>query len=177
MQWPIKTARLAVERLAKGDDLSAGQQRQAGQTDGLTMLTALLVGGIAGLGRRWSVAERDRNHAISALGEGHSGGELQETLGTHEVGLKRRAEGVAAPGYAGSAGPGFVEQRVIDSDAQGSVWRELIDDGATHHGEEVVDGEAVLTEDPVGSGPVLELAPAGGQQAGHGVAPQAEEAA
>jgi len=34
-----------------------------------------------------------------------------------------------------------------------------------------------LAEDPEGSGPVLELAPAGSQQAGHGMAAQAEQTA
>src|SRR5579872_5456475 len=60
---------------------------------------------------------------------------------------------------------------------RGGLRGQLGQHGVAHDGEDMVDGETLLTKDPVSGGPVLELAPGGGQQPSHGVTAQAQEAA
>ncbi len=123
------------------------------------------------------MAKSDRDHAEGSVGEGNGGGQLQEALRAYEVGLEGRTERIAAPGDAGNGEAGFAEQGIVDGDGQGRVWGQFGEDGAADDGEQVLGGEAVLTEDPVGGGPVLKLAPGGGQQSGEGMAAEAEQRA
>lgn len=63
------------------------------------------------------------------------------------------------------------------TDRQGRLGRQLGQDLAADDGEDLGPGEAVTGEQPVGRRPVLECLSAGGQQAGHGRAPQTQQAA
>jgi hypothetical protein len=101
---------------------------------------------------------------------------LQEALRPHEVGLKRRAKRVAAPSDAGDADAGLAEEGVVEGDRKGGLRRQLGEDGAADDGKHLLNRETVLTEDPIGSGPVLELATAGGQHSGDGMSSETEEA-
>ncbi len=51
--------------------------------------------------------KRDGDHAMMASRQRQIGGELQDALGAHEVGLEVGAERIAAPGDAGNANAGF----------------------------------------------------------------------
>ena len=119
----------------------------------------------------------DRHHAVPVVGQGDRGGQLQYALSPDEIGLEVRAEGVAAPGHSRNAKAGLAEQRIVDSHTEGRLGRQLGQDPATDNREDLGDGEAVTAEQTVGGRPILELLPAGSQQAGHGVTTQAEQAA
>jgi hypothetical protein len=121
--------------------------------------------------------KRDRHHAVAVVGQRNRGGQLQYALSADEIGLEVGAEGVAAPGHAWNAKAGFAEQRIVDSHTEGRLGRQLGQDPATHNGKYLGHGKAVAREQTVGGRPVLELLPAGSQQAGHGATTQAEQAA
>ena len=55
------------------------------------------------------MGEGDGDHAVVAVGEGHVGGELQETLSAHEIGLEMWSERIATPGHAGNPSSGFAQ--------------------------------------------------------------------
>ena len=67
-----------------------------------------------GIPNRWGVGQWEQRR------------ELEDALGTNEVGLKRRALCVTAPSDAGHIGTGFREQRIIDQDHDGIGNRELL---------------------------------------------------
>ena len=112
-----------------------------------------------------------------SVGKGNIGRELQDALSPHEVGLEVRAKRIAAPADARDADAGLAEERVINGDTEGSLRGELLQHGATDDGEDLLDGEASLGEEPVIGRPIVELLSAGGEQASHGVTSQAEQAA
>src|SRR6476620_9175952 len=122
------------------------------------------------------MTKRDGDHSIGARREGNRGGHLQEALRPHKVGLKRRAKRVAAPGDAGDAYAGLAEERVVKGNRKGRLRRQLGEDSAADDGKHLLNRETIVTEDPIGSGPVLELATAGGQHSGDGMSSEAEEA-
>ena len=130
-----------------------------------------------GFDERGRVQESDGDHAVMARGEGQISGELQDALGAHEIGLKVRAQGIAAPGDTGNANAGFAEQGVVDGDRDRRGSRESLDYGAANHGKEGLRGEAVAREEAIVSRPIVELLAASGQQTGDGEASEAEEAA
>ena len=86
----------------------------------------------------------DRHHTMLASRERHIGGELQHALGAHKVGLEVRAERIAAPGDAGNAESGFAEQGIVNGDTEGSLLRNLMEHGATNHGEDLIRGKPML---------------------------------
>jgi hypothetical protein len=84
------------------------------------------------------------------------------------------AERVPAPGDTGDAEAGLAEQRIVDGDAPRSLGRQLGEDTPAEDGEDVGRGEALAGEETILRRPVMELAPAGRQQAGHGMRAQAQ---
>jgi hypothetical protein len=86
-----------------------------------------------------------------------------------------RAEGIAAPGDAGSAEAGAAQERIIKDGADGSLRREFGQHGAADDGEDGLDGKTVVREEPVTGGPVTTLRAASGEQAGHGMTPQTKQ--
>jgi len=138
------------------------------------LLWASLRGRFDGRGR---VRERNRNHAMVARRKGQVGGELQGALGTDEIGLEARAEGIAAPGDSGNADAGFAEEGVVDGNGKRSLRRQLLHHGVADDGEDLGGRQPMLREDSIIRRPILEFLPTGGQQAGHGVTSQAKQTA
>src|SRR5208283_548084 len=169
---------IGVEIGAQIADLFAGTLAEAG---GARLHPILPLFGGGGLFRRFGgsggMAKSDGQQAPGAVGGGESEGGLEKALGAYEVGLKMRAQGIAAPGDAGGAEAGATQQRIIQHGAEGSVRRQFGQHGAADDGEDRGDGKAVVGEEPVTGGPVPELGAASGEQTGHGMTSQAKQGA
>ena len=119
--------------------------------------------------------EGDGSEAEVAFFAGHGGGDLQETLPAHEVGLKARTEGIAPPGHAGDMEAGAAQQRIVENGAKRGSGGELCGDGATNDGKEFGHGKTIFREEPISGAPVAELGSGSSQQTGHGMAPEAKQ--
>jgi hypothetical protein len=123
------------------------------------------------------VDEGDGHHAVIASGKGDVGGELQKALSADEVGLEVGAERVAAPGHARNANAALAQESVIDGNAKRGLWGQLREGGTPDFGEKCRDGESMSREEAIVSRPIEELLTASGEQAGHGMTPEAKQAA
>ena len=154
----LGAAGILIQGLTELDHLLCGAETETGGMGVETELGANR-GGSVGLGLRWggSMEERDGNHAEGAIIGRHRGGDLKETLGADEVGLETRAERIAAPGDARSMETGATQECVIDDGAKGGVRGEMVEDPPADNGEDVDNGDALLREEPIGGGPIVEL--------------------
>lgn len=110
-------------------------------------------------------------------GERHVRRELQDALGTHEVGVEVRSERIAAPSDARDVNADLAQECVVDGDAERSLGGKLLQHCATNDSEDGLARNPVAGEKTIISGPVVELLAASGQQASHGVSPEAEQTA
>ena len=170
--------RVGIEGGAQLADLLDGALAEAGGAHGHAVLVLLVRSSfLARLGGSGSVAKGDGNDAAVAVAGGKKQRSLEKPLGAHEIGLKVRAERVAAPSHAGGAQAGATHQRVIEHGADGSVGRQLAHHRASHHGKEMGEGQTRFGKEPVTGGPVTKLPAASGEQTGHGMASQAKQGA
>src|SRR5208282_855915 len=169
---------VGVEGGAQGVNLFAGPLTEAGGA-GLSAIFPLFGGGgfFPRLGGSGGMAEGDGEQAAGTVGGGQSERNLQKAWGAHEVGLKVRAEGIAAPTHAGGVEAGAAQEGIIQGGAHGGLGRQGLDHGAAHDGEQGRGGKAVVGKEPVTGGPVTELRAASGQQTGHGMTSQAQQGA
>jgi hypothetical protein len=119
--------------------------------------------------------EGDGGEAEVAFFSGHGGGDLQETLTAHEVGLKARTKGVAPPGDAGDMEAGSAQQRIVENGAKRGSGGELSGNSAAHDGKDVGHRKAIFREEPIGGSPVVELRSGSIQETGDGVASEAKQ--
>jgi len=169
---------IGVEGGAQIADLFDGALAEAGGAHFHAVLLLLAGRGFfRRFGRSGSMAKGDGEQAAGAAGGRESEGNLEKTLGAHEIGLKVRPQGIAAPSHAGSAQAGAAQQRIIEDSADGSAGGEGAHHGAPHHREEVLDAQTGVGKEPVTGGPVTKLQAASGEQTGHGVASQTQQGA
>lgn len=178
VEWASRAGSIAIDGLAESDDLLGAAPGKASLTAG-GAIGGLFFGGSFSRrpDGRGCGDKRDRHHAMLSVGKGDIGRELQDALSPHEVGLKVRAKRIATPAHARDADAGLAEKRVIDGHTKGSLRGELLQHGATNDGEDLIDGEASLREEPVIGRPIVELLSSGGEQARHGVPSEAEQTA
>ena len=89
----------------------------------------------------------DRNQTLVVVGAGQGGGDLQETLRAHQIGLEMRTERIAAPGHAGGAPSGAAQEGVIHHRTERGLGRELGSDRATNGGEDLGKRQTVFGEE------------------------------
>jgi hypothetical protein len=123
------------------------------------------------------VDQGDGHHAVISSGNGDVGGELQKALSPDEVGLEVGAERVAAPGDARYVNAALTQEGVVDGNAKRGLRGQLSEGGTPEYGEEGFDGEPILGEEAIVGGPIEEFLTAGAEQAGHGMTPEAKQAA
>jgi hypothetical protein len=119
----------------------------------------------------------DRDHTVIATRERDIGGELQNTLSTHEVGVEIGTERIAPPRHTGDVNAHFMEQGVIKGHAQGRVLGQWFKGVTANHGKDLLAWEAMLREESVIGRPIVELLTAGSEQASDGVTTETKEAA
>jgi len=164
---------IGVEGGAQIADLFDGALAETGGASFHAVLLLLAGGGFfRRFGRRGSMAKGDGEQAARTTGGRESEGNLEKTLGAHEIGLKVRPQGIAAPSHAGSAQAGATQQRIIEDGAEGSAGGEF-----PHHREEILDVQTGAGKEPVTGGPVTKLQAASGEQAGHSMASQTKQGA
>jgi hypothetical protein len=105
---------VGVEGGAQFLDLFAGALTEAGGAQ-LGAIGLLLAGAgfLSRLGGSGGMTKSDGDEAAGTVVEGEGEGGLQEALGTHEVGLKVRPEGIAPPSHAGGVQAGAAQQGII----------------------------------------------------------------
>ena len=112
---------------------------------------------------------------MNAIASRHGCGNLQETLGPHEVGLEAGAKRIATPGNTRSSDAGTAHERIVQEGSEGNTFGQLSRDGAAHHGEDIRQRQTSLREEPIRSTPILKLGTGGGEQSGNGMAAEAKQ--
>lgn len=119
--------------------------------------------------------ESDRSQTENAIPTWHRSGHLQETLCADEVSLETRAERIAAPGDARSVETGAAEKGVVKESAERFACGQLGRDRAAHDGEDISYRQAILREESIRRGPIMELRTGRAEQAGDGMATEAKQ--
>ena len=157
------------------DHLLSGAHTEAASAGLPPILRQIGCGSFAlGFLGRGGMPESDGRQTVEAIFSGHSGGDLQETLGADQVGLEAGTERIAAPSHAGGVETGTAQQRIVQDGAKGLARGQLGGDGAADDSKDIRDGNPVLRKEPIGSSPIVELRTGSSEQAGHGVASQTE---
>ena len=92
-------------------------------------------------------------------------------------GIKRAACGSALPGDTGCLVAALGQQRIIEGGQQGCRGRQLLEQPATDHAEQILGVDPRGGEEPIDGRPIVEAPPGGVQQAGDGMAAEADQGA